>query len=947
MKKSATTRRFPRLRGGAPAITAAAILLAPLPAVHAQQPAPRPAEVVDDNPKPPRAQIVPDEPAPPPKADVVPDDEDENTAPEIKPTKPAPEAPAPAPSQEENTAPPETKPSIAPPVKPKPAPPAAKARSREDELFDYCEQLFNRGNYSVALRQYGEYRNIFPNGKHREEARFKIAECYYAQKNYDIAAQELDNYIRDHPSSKNRPKALYHTGEAHYSIGSRSTTLMEDRANHMGMAEAAYRAVLQTTKTGLYAGYAAFRLGCFAYNAAAQTPGQYPAAVRYFGIAAAQVPKDQPLVRFASFYFKGQSAKFSGSLKEAAAAFEEVVKTKEDNKYYEKALKVLAEMDLDAGRTAEAMKKYAVLAVEAREADTRAEAMVNAGMIQAKDGKTEEATQYFEDALKVPGATVSLSRARYGLIFAYYKRKDFPKVVDLWRGMSVDYSQLDDPQQAQLLLIVGSCYSATNQHIRAIEVYRILESSQPASPEAMEGGYKRLVSMMKLNDPRVTDEARTYIEQWSAQKPESDFIDKAWIVRAVFYYNRGVWKAAAESYGKVREQKLEPERLANFLFQKGFAEASDGDREALSTLTTFINKYPDDERLSGALLQRGLASLKFEDMNGALKDFQTVKDKYPKSDSAESAAYHAAKARRLKQDYAGAVEDYRAFLVNYPDTRVKPEVNYWIGTGLFMQHKYADCLEPLRTARNLDPKTYFRDVSLMLINALSQLASSSPQELDLLMAEVDSYMKGPQEPKIDPAILRWLGRTVFRDRHDYAAAARYLDKVVNRDQPAATEAVVWCELGESYLESGNAQLALPPLENHLISDAPPMAKARTHLLKARAYYALNRLEEATKSAEAGLNIDRETLVSAQLRLILGDVAMASKRYNEAASSYGLVMGNWEDPTLTPQAMEKYIAACEALGDAASAAKAEATRADLKKRYPRYQPTASSTTARNQ
>ena len=64
--------------------------------------------------------------------------------------------------------------------------------------------------------------------------------------------------------------------------------------------------------------------------------------------------------------------------------------------------------------------------------------------------------------------------------------------------------------------------------------------------------------------------------------------------------------------------------------------------------------------------------------------------------------------------------------------------------------------------------------------------------------------------------------------------------------------------------------------------------------------------------------------------------MASNRPNEAISSYGTVMQNWEDPTYTPLAMTKLIGAFEKSGDPANAAKAGKVRDELKKRFPRYQ-----------
>lgn len=923
MKKSVPSRRPLRFRAFA-AAAASAALLSPLPG-RSQEP-PRPAEIVEDAPPPatpPKAEIVPDDPAPPPRAEIIPEGDE---------TKPEPVPAETNPPPKPNPAPPKAAPKPDPP-----APAAPKEKSKEDELFDYCEQLFARGNFAVAIRQYGEYQQAYPRGKYREEARFKIAESHYSmaragQGSWDNALLELDGFLRDFPSARGRSIALYHAGESHRNLALRPLA-PEDRLKMLGSAGEAYRAVLRNTKSGTYAAYAAFRLASFAYQAAETNSSQYATAIRYFAIAAAQAPKDQSSIRFASLYFGGLSSKFSGSVKDATASFEEVIRVKEGNEYYEKALNALAQFDLDAGRTGAAMKKFEILAKEGRLADMRADSMVKAGMIQANAGNTEDAVKFFEKALAVPGAATSLSLARYGLIFAYYKVKDYDKVVATWRGMSADYSQLEESRRAQLLLIVGTCYAATSQHVRAVEVFQILELSLPSSPEAVEGGYKRLVSLFKLNDPRVTDEVKDFVERWREAKPDSDYLDKAWLVRAAYYYNRGLWEAASETYAKVREGKLDAERLATYQYQRGFAESSSGSREALATLTSFLTKNPEDNRVPMALLQRGVTSLKFEDLSGSLKDFETIAAKYPQSDAAESAAYYGAKVKGKKLDYAGMVADFQKFLTTYPDTKAAAEAHFWIGAGLYHQQKYADCLTPLRTARQLNTQAYYTDASQMLIIALSQL-----KDIDPLMVEVDAYLKGTQETKIQSSILLWLGHTVFRDRHDYHAAARYLTLVVDRENPAATRADIWAELGESYLESGNAELALMPLDNSLTVEAPPLSKARSHLLKARALFALRRLEEATGSAEAGLDIDKESLVSAQLRLVLGDVAMASKRYNEAISSYGLVMGNWEDGTITPMAMEKYIAACEASGVAANRTKAAETREQLKKRFPRYQAT---------
>ncbi len=807
---------------------------------------------------------------------------------------------------------------------------AARAKSPEEDLFDFCELLLGKGDHLLALRQYQEYLKVFPRGKYEEEARFKIGEAYYRAGAWDQAIGEFDGYLRDFPRGRNRAVVLYHAGESHRSAAGKLLA-PEERAARIQIAEDAYRATLQVSKTGPYAAYAAFRLASFSYNAAAAQPERYGDAIRFFTLAAAQAPAEQVAIRHASLYFKGRSNRFVGAAKEAAAAFEELIRVKAGNDYYEKALTELASLDVEGGRPEAALAKFEILAREGAAGETRAEALVNAGMIDAEAGRAAAAIARFEEASQVAGAPLAQVRARYGLVFAYFKEQSFAKVVAAWQGMG-DYAALDSNARARLLLIVGTAYAATEQHLRAAELWGILEESLPERDEALEGGYKRLVSLFKLNDPRLPEEVQKYVERWRERKPESDFLDRAWLASAAYYFNRSVWEQAAAAYQRVRVEKLEPEKAATYLYQRGSAEASQGDKGAAGTLTSFIEKYPADARVAMALLQRGLANLKGEDYAGAGRDFARVREQYPKSEGAESAAYHAGKVKGLQQDYPGMVAEFQRFLQDFPKSKVAGEAWYWIGTGLFQQQKFKDCVDPLRRARDQDTKAYYTEATLMIIGALT-----SQKELDGLMVEVDGYLKGTQEKKIAPDILRWLGRTVFLERQDYRAASRYLSPVVNYEDPRATPAELWATLGESQVENGSFESGLVALDHQLATEERAPAKVKAQLLKARACFALGKVEEATKSAEAGLDLDKETLLSAQLRLVLGDIAMASNRPNEAISSYGLVMQNWEDPSLTPLAMSKLIAAYRKSGEPGHAPKLAAVERDLAKRFPRFQP----------
>lgn len=852
--------------------------------------------------------------------------------------------PAPRPNAPKAVPVPESSPEPAAPrprpaATPTPRPSGEKLnKSPEDDLFDYSELLFSKASFALAQQQYQQYLNLHPNGKYREEAIFKIAECHYQTEAWDAAIQRYDAYLQDFPGGKNRAVVLYHAGEAHYKMASKVPASMQPE--RVRLAYDAYRASIQVNRTGPFACYAAFRLGSFSYNAAQRDPDRYKEAVRWFDIAASQAPKNQPRIRVTSLFYLGRSQRYLKDIKGATATFNELTKVKEDNIYFDQAWQELAQMDMEAGRTDEAMKKFERLSRESADAETRANSLVNSGMILADAGKAAEAIARFEETLLIPGekARGARSRARFGLVWSSYKEKAYDKVVEAWRGMQGDdYGDLDESTRARLWLIVGTAYAALDKHSPAAQTLKLLENLVN-SPEkdvrdaCLEGAYKRIVSLFKLNDPQTPDAVDEFALTWQERAPETPWLDKAHLVKGAWYFNRSVWDAAAKSYKSVREGKLDKEKVATWLYQKGCAEASSGDKEAVGSLSSFLEKAPDDERATMAQLQRGLVRLKLDDTTNALADFEQVAAKAAGTETGETAAYNAARVKGMKQDFQGMVDGFSKLLADYPKTRVAAEANYWIGTGSYQLQKYKECLEPLRSARTLDGKSYFQDASLMLIAALAAL-----KDIDGLIPEVDTFLKASTEKRISPDILRWLGMTLFRERKDYARTARYLAFVVTFDAPEKTAAEVWAAHGESLLEIKDYAGAIIALDNYLKAEQRPAQRARAFLLRGRAQFFLGKSDDAMKSVEEGLAIDRETLIAAQLHLLSGDIAVAGNRQKEALSSYNAVRATWEDPTLTPAAIWKMIKVLEKSTEPKDLSEAEALKKDLAQHYPRFQP----------
>ena len=847
-------------------------------------------------------------PAAPPRAEFVPE-------PSIEPAHPAPVSDS------------------------KPATPrsASSNKSPEDDLFEYSELLFSKNNYQLALQQYSAYLDIYQTGKNRENAIFKSAECYYLQDSFDSALRGFDGYLKAYPQGKHRAQVYYHSGESYYKLAGRAGP--ERQADYVRLAYDAYRASVTLSRSGPYACYSAFRLGSFSYNAARNDPDRYQEAERWFGIAAAQTPKSQPGVKVTSLFFLGRCQRYLNKKKEAAATLNEVIKIKENNRYYDKAWEELAQIDMDAGRSNEAMKKFERIARDSQDPAMRANSLVSAGMILADAGNTEEASARFAEVLliKEEPARVARSRARFGLVWSGYKTKKYASVLEAWRGIQAeDYKDLDEHSRARLWLIVGSSYAAEEKHLPAAQTFQLVNSLVDAGSKevwevCIEAGYKRLVSLFKLDDPSTPDGTDEFVRIWTERAKDSPYIDKAWVVKGSYYFNRSVWDAAARSFKPVRLDKLDKEKAATLLYQKGCAEASSADKDAVATLSNFIEQNPQDERLTMAQLQRAIFRMKSDDLGNALVDFDDVAKKALGSQAGETAAFNAARVRGIQQDFAGMVAGFQTLLKDYPKTKAAAEANYWIGTGSYQLQKYKDCVEPLRAARTLDGRTYHADASFMLIAVLAAL-----EEVDALIPELDPYLKTTSEKKISPEILTWLGMKLFRERRDYAKCVRYLGFVVDFAEPVKTAPEVWAAHGESLLATKDFTGAIMALGNCLLAETRLASRARVFLLRGRAQFGLKRYEDVAVSIEEGLNIDRETLVAAQLHMLAGDTASAQGQVKEALSSYVLVKTTWEDPQLTPGAMAKMAALYAKSEEDVDKVESEKLRKELATRFPRFQ-----------
>ena len=329
-------------------------------------------------------------------------------------------------------------------IKPAAEPTAPKTEkagtSAEEDLFNYAYMLYKRESNELGIEQFGKYIAAYPKGKHADAALTLRGECYL-------------------------------------------------RLHRVDEAVASYLEVTNRFKSGQFLAYAASRLGTLKFND--EKPLE---AAPYFDIAAANASKADDRLQYR--YYQGLALKRAGKEKEAATAFDAVVKltgTSASRGFQDKALLELANYDLANEKKTSAFNRFEKLSKEGGTAAVKAEASVSAGMILQDSGKHKEALAYFDVVTKAGGESTWVALAKQGQIRTAYTTENWKKVVDAWGNLDIKAIKLES--RPGLIIMVANAHRFLEQFARAIDLYGMVEQFFPESAEVSQSAYYKLVCL--------------------------------------------------------------------------------------------------------------------------------------------------------------------------------------------------------------------------------------------------------------------------------------------------------------------------------------------------------------------------------------------------------------------------------------------------------------------
>jgi len=748
-------------------------------------------------------------------------------------------------------------------------------------------------------------------GEGAAQRQLDYANGLFTRKLYDLAAPEYQKYLDDYPGRAGRANAYFSLGECYRNLGRASSA----RTN--------LQKVLNDYADGEFAGPAAYALAEMAF-----ADKDYAAALPLFHRSVGK--SKEPAVALSAHYFEARCLEALGRKEEAANIYAEVAEVGNPNPFREDARITAASIFTARGRKIDALKQYEALASEAQKPALKAESAVRGGMlaldlVQADKGKVDKAIADRAEALlrkgrALPEAGKFRAIAQAGLRRLQYQTGQYAQLLAEYKK---EQGNLPEAAQAEVLLLAANSERQLGHSKEAETLYSQIIKKYPDREEAKDAAYQRLINVYN-SDPSALVSAA---DEFLATNPTSERANQAKLLKAEALYKQQNCAEAVPIYEELRASQLSAKLRTEAAYKLGLCHAQAKNIPGIiEAFTYYVQTFPDDPQVPAALAQRALAYEQDKNYAAAVADLNTILTKYPKTHEREAALQLKALILGQQENTKGMMETFRQLLREFPKSSVAAQAQYYIGKAAFESKDYKTALTALNAARQLNKDQYYNLASLRIM-----LCQFYLKDRTALTKEVDSFMANSPNTNVPPEVLEWLGIGYYNEKN-FQAAEKYLSALRKIDNPGSVKPDFLFYLGDTATKLKNLPEAEDAFGKYLQTAKDPAGKAKVLLALGAVKISAHKPEEAQKIAEEIMTLQPEGRVNAEARLLGGEVQLERGNFDDAGKAFKGVALLYDDPAITPRALDK---AALAYRQAGKTEEADRLSHELRERYPNY------------
>jgi TolA-binding protein len=578
----------------------------------------------------------------------------------------------------------------------------------------------------------------------------------------------------------------------------------------------------------------------------------------------------------------------------------------------------------------DALRQYEALSNETQKPALKAESAVRGGMIaldliQADKGKidntiVERATTLLQKGRTLPEAGKFRAIAQVGLRRLQYQTGQYAQLLADYKK---DQEKLPQAAQAEVLLLAANSERQLGHTKEAEDLYREVMTKYPDREEAKDAAYQRLINVYN-SDPAAL---LSQVDEYLATSPTDERADQAKLLKAEALYKQQNFTEAAAIYGELRGSQLSSKLRAESAYKLGLCNVQMKNvPNTVEAFTYYVQTFPDNPQVPAALAQRALAYEQNKNYNAALSDLNTIVTKYPNAHEREAALQLKALILGQQDDTKGMVDTFRQLLKEFPKSSAAAQAQYYIGKAAFEAKDYKTATTALNAARQLNKDQYYNLASLRLILCQFYLKNRSA-----LTKEVNDFMANSPNTNVPPEVLEWLGIEYYNEKN-YQTAEKYLSELAKPGNLGSVKPDFLFYLGDAATKLKNLPEAEDAFGRYLQIAKDPAGKAKVLLALGAVKIGVHKPDDAQKIAEEIMVLQPEGRVNAEARLLAGDVQLERGNFDEAGKAFMGVALLYDDPAITPRALDK---AALAYRQAGKSEEADRLARELHERYPNY------------
>ncbi|MCS7054241.1 MAG: tetratricopeptide repeat protein [Ignavibacterium sp.] len=729
---------------------------------------------------------------------------------------------------------------------------------RRNKFLDYSiyslANLYEKiGDYQSAVDYYDRLLTFHPNSELITSAQIRIGFCYFKLKDYQTAIIELNNPTLLNIDEKSKIEVLYILAHSYFRI--------EDYKN----AETKFSEIIENYPSSEFYREALYGLGWSYFQ-----QKKYNDAFKVFDFAS----NGNDSIAVKSFYWKGESKRYSGKDDEALQIFKSFLEKYPNERLSQDAQFQIGMIYLAKGNT-ELASRFLLSANNIENNETRAKALTSLGEIELEKSSFKNAINYFTEALNIKSISNETKlRALLGLAIGKFWTKDYNSslayLIEIEKSNRNFETQRVNYYYAENYFSLGNYREAINRFDRAFgNDDRINELSL----------YGKAYSHFNIGDYENSAEA---FSEFVKQFRNSKFFNDAYLRLADSYFGSKNFQQASKIYEQIF--RIGGSKLNNAYTRYQYAEAlykSGNPSEAIKEYEKIIEQFPNSEYAQASLFTVGWIFFQNAQYTDAINKYKEMFVRYPKSEFLPNALNSIGDSYFNMALYDSSIFYYERVINEFPNSPYVFDAVNGIQLSYVAQGRILDAVNYIDNFVLKYPLLNFSDQIFFKKGEIFYSEGMYSESKDAFKNFIVRYPKS----KLVADAYYWIGKSAQNLNQNEEAIINFYN-VFNLYKTSEFSASSILEIGAIYRKTGQYQKAFE-VYNTGIKELPNSIRLPEIMFnKSLTLLEMNKLDEAYNSFNEIISNFPKSIFSDKSRLEIGIIEISLKKYDKANEILG-------------------------------------------------------------